>query len=69
MWTMTDFYLRRALPVLRRNPVLTALILYSIGIGMAVSIAALAVWRSHERPYVVQTALPDHAIIETRGLT
>jgi hypothetical protein len=65
---MTDFYQRRALPVLRRNPVLTAMILYSIGIAIALSIAALAVWRSHEHPYVVHTASPDHAIIQTREL-
>lgn len=67
MSTMTDFYFHRAMPVLRRNPVLTAMLVYSLGICMAASIAAFAAWRESSQqpilqrpahPYLVQSALP-----------
>jgi hypothetical protein len=79
MGTMTDFYFHRALPVLRRKPVLTALMVYSAGICVAVSIAALAVWREtskcpdsqrFEQPYVVQAgAWHAPTLISTGALT
>jgi hypothetical protein len=72
---MNDFYFHRALPVMRRNPLLTALVVYSAGICMAASIAAVAVWRGtstcpiarqSEHPYMVRTGSPARKIIPTR---
>jgi hypothetical protein len=59
------FYVRRALPLLQRNPLLAVMMVYAAGICMAVSIAALAASRESpkchasqrcERPHVVHTA-------------
>lgn len=50
---------------LNRRPVLTAMMVYSIGFGAAALMAAVAVWRANascpqsrrpEQPYVVQIA-------------
>jgi hypothetical protein len=49
---------------LNRRPVLTAMMVYSVGFGVAALMAAVAVWRANsscpesrspEQPYVVQT--------------
>jgi len=49
---------------LNRRPVLTAMMVYSVGFGAAALMAAVAVWRANtncplshraEQPYVVQT--------------
>jgi hypothetical protein len=67
MSTMADSYLHRAMPVLRRNPVLTAMMVYSLGFCVAASIAAFAAWRESSQqpilrrpahPYLVQSASP-----------
>jgi hypothetical protein len=63
---MADFYYRRALPVLRRNPKLTAMMVYSAGICIAVSIAALALWRLTERPCLAPTESPHRQSIQIR---
>jgi hypothetical protein len=68
MRTMTDFYFQRALPVLRRNPKLTAMMVYSAGICIAVSIAAFAIWRLAERPPLEPTESPHRQSIHIRAL-
>jgi hypothetical protein len=65
---MTDFYFRRALPVLRRNPKLTVMMVYSVGICLAVAIAVLALWRVPPRPSVLPTESPNRQIIQIRAL-
>jgi hypothetical protein len=65
---MTDFYFHRALPVLRRNPKLTAMMVYSAGICIAVAIAALALWRLTEPAHVVPAESPNRQVIHIRAL-
>jgi cell division protein FtsX len=68
MSIMTEFYFRRALPVLRRNPVLTAMMVYSVGMCIALALAVLALWRVTERPYVVPPESPNAQVIHIRAL-
>jgi hypothetical protein len=65
---MTDFYFHQALPVLRRNPKLTAMMVYSAGICIAVSIAALALSRVTPRAAVVPADSPNRQVIQIRAL-
>jgi hypothetical protein len=68
MRTITDFYYRRALPVLRRSPKLTTMMVYSAGICIAVSITAVALWRLAERPSLAPTECPNQQTIHIRAL-
>jgi hypothetical protein len=74
MKTVPNFHFRRVLPALRQSPMLTALMVYIVGICMAASIAAAAVWHEHSRlpsraafgqPYLlVRTDTPARHIIQ-----
>jgi hypothetical protein len=82
MKTVPNAYFRRVLPLLRQSPMLTALMVYFVGLCMAASIAAAAVRRENSRgpspealgqPYLlVQAAPPARQILEllpNRALT
>jgi putative ABC transport system permease protein len=67
--TSTVYNFNAALCRLRRNPVLTTMMVYSVGLGVAALMAAVAVWRStsicpipqkSDRPYLVQASAVIH---------
>jgi hypothetical protein len=76
MRTPVAHYLHASLCSLRRRPVLSAMMVYSIGFGAAALVATIAVWRStsmcpaSRRPehlYVVRIVSGDAARIDPKS--
>jgi putative ABC transport system permease protein len=67
MGTTAAHYFRAVLYRLRRNPVLTAMMLYSVVLGMTALMAAFAVWRASSGCPMRQRSEPLYVVQIHKG--